>query len=182
MRLFFAVFPPPEVQKLAYRAADPLRIGHDAVAWVKRENLHVTMRFLGEVEDAAAEKAAGAMRETAAARTRFGAALGGFGAFPTAKRARVIWVGMLQGAEPMRLLAGALDDALTRQGFEPSDQAFEPHLTLGRVRAAGDWTTRLLDAPSVEARFQVDRLRLVRSVLSPGGSTYEVIGEAPLKE
>ena len=181
MRLFFAVFPPPNVQQIAYRAADPLRVGHDAVAWVKRENLHFTMRFLGEVEDAAAERAAGAMREAAAARPRFGVALGGFGAFPTAKRARVIWIGMIQGAEPMRMLAGSLDAALTRQGFEPSDQTFEPHLTMGRVRAAGDWTTRLVDAPTVEARFQVDRLLLVRSVLTPGGSTYDMIGEATLK-
>src|SRR5512134_1285875 len=125
MRLFIAVFPPPDVQQAAYRAADPLRIGHDAVAWVKRENLHYTMRFLGEVDDAAAERAAGAMREAAATRQRFGAALGGFGAFPSAKRARVLWVGMVQGAEPMRLLASALDEALTRHGFEPADQAFE---------------------------------------------------------
>jgi len=180
MRLFLAVFPPPDVQQLAYRAADPLRIGHDAVAWVKRENLHFTMRFLGEVEDAAAEQAASAMREAAAARARFGAALGGFGAFPSAKRARVLWIGMLQGAEPMRLLAGALDEALSRHGFEPSDQAFEPHLTVGRVRAAGDWTARLIDAPTVEARFQVDRLRLVKSTLASGGSRYEPVAEGML--
>jgi 2'-5' RNA ligase len=157
-----------------------MRIGHDAVAWVKRENLHYTMRFLGEVEDAAADRATAAMREAAASRQRFGAALGGFGAFPTAKRARVLWIGMLQGAEPMRLLARALDEALTKHGFEPADEAFEPHLTVGRVRAAGDWTARLIDAPTVEARFQVDRLRLVKSALEPGGSRYETIAEAVL--
>ena len=180
MRLFIAVFPPPDIQQAAYRGADPLRIGHDAVAWVKKENLHYTMRFLGEVEDAAAGRAGVAMREAAASRARFGAALGGFGAFPTAKRARVLWVGMLQGAEPMRLLASALDDALARHGFEPADQAFEPHLTVGRVRAAADWTARLIDTPTMEARFQVDRLLLVRSALAPGGSSYERIGEGML--
>ncbi len=181
MRLFIAVFPPPDVQQAAYRAADPMRLGHDAVAWVRRENLHYTMRFLGEVDDVAAARATAAMNEAAGSRPRFGAALGGFGAFPSARRARVLWLGMLQGAEPMRLLSRALDEALSRQGFEPPDQAFEPHLTVGRVRAAGDWTARLIDAPTVEARFQVDRLRLVKSTLVAGGSRYEPVAEAMLQ-
>jgi len=181
VRLFIAFFPPPEVQLLAYRAADPLRPGHDAVAWVKKESLHYTMRFLGDVDDKSAERAAEAMREAAASRARFGAALGGFGAFPSAKRARVLWIGMLQGAEPMRLLASALDQALMKKGFEPADEDFEPHLTVGRVRAPGDWTTRLLDAPTVEARFQVNALQLVKSVMAPGGSRYEKLAEAALK-
>jgi len=180
LRLFVAVFPPAEIQNAAYRAADPLRPGHDAVAWVKKENLHYTMRFLGEVDEEGAARAAAAMREAAASRAKFGAALGGFGAFPSAKRARVLWIGMMQGAEPMRLLAKALDESLTRHGFEPVEESFEPHLTVGRVRAPGDWTARLLDAPTVEARFQVDRLKLVKSVLSPGGSRYETMEEAAL--
>jgi len=180
VRLFIAVFPPPDVQNAAYRAADPLRPGHDAVAWVKKENLHYTMRFLGEVDDNAATKAAAAMREAAASRPRFAASLGGFGAFPSARRARVLWIGMLDGAEPMRQLASALEGSLERHGFEPGDERFEPHLTVGRVRAPGDWTARLLDVPTVEARFQVDRLLLVNSVLSPGGSRYERVEEAVL--
>lgn len=180
MRLFIAVFPPTDVQKVAYRAADSLRPGHDAVAWVKPGNLHYTMRFLGEVDAAGATRAGDAMREAAASRARFGATLGGLGAFPSARRARVLWVGMLQGDEPMRLLASALDQALVRHGFERADEAFEPHLTLGRVRAAGDWTARLLDAPTVEARFQVDRLQLVQSKLAAGGSLFETVAEALL--
>ena len=181
MRLFIAVFPPPDVQSIAYRAADPLRPGHDAVAWVRKGNLHYTMRFLGDVDEAGAVNAAAAMHEAAASRPRFAAVLGGFGAFPSAKRARVLWIGMLQGAEPMRLLASTLDQALVRHGFEAADESFEPHLTVGRVRVPGDWTTRLLDAPAAEARFQVDRLQLVKSVLAPGGSKYETIEEATLK-
>lgn len=180
MRLFLAVFPPAEVQQVAYRAADPLRIGHDAVAWVKRENLHYTMRFLGDHDDAGLARAKAAMRDAAGLRPRFGATLGGFGAFPSAKRARVLWIGMIQGAEPMRLLSSALDMALAKHGFDATEENFEPHLTVGRIRAPGDWTTRLLDAPTVEARFQVDRLQLVNSVLGSGGSTYDVMEEAPL--
>ena len=180
MRLFIAVFPPPGVQMAAYHAADPLRTSRDAVAWVKRDNLHYTMRFLGECEPGAVELASTAIREAVASRPRFGAALGGFGAFPNAKHARVLWIGTMQGAEPMRLLASALEESLVRHGFEPAEQEFEPHLTVGRVRTPGDWTTRLLDVPTVESRFQVDRLHLVKSTLAPGGAHYEPLVEGML--
>jgi 2'-5' RNA ligase len=180
MRLFIAVFPPADVQQTAYRAADPLRPGHDAVAWVRKENLHYTMRFLGEVDEDGAKRASEAMRAAAASRAKFGASLGGFGAFPSARRARVLWIAMLQGAEPMRLLASALDASLARRGFDAGDESFEPHLTVGRVRVPSDWTARLIDAPTVEARFQVDRLRLVKSALASGGSRYETIEEVEL--
>ena len=180
MRLFIAIFPPADVQMAAYHAADPLRTSRDAVAWVKRDNLHYTMRFLGECEPGAVERASAAMREAAVTRARFGASVGGFGAFPNAKRARVLWLGTLQGAEPMRHLASALEASLVQHGFEPAEQPFEPHLTVGRVRTPGDWTSRLLDVPTVESRFQVDRLRLVKSTLDPGGSRYEPLAEGML--
>lgn len=180
MRVFIAVFPPSEVQRTAERATQTLKGVRDAVSWVRADNLHYTMRFLGELDDAAVERAKLAMTKAAAAQPRFGAALGGFGAFPTAKKARVLWVGMLQGAEPMRLLATALDHELHAQRFERADDAFEPHLTLGRVRTPSDWTTRLIDAQMPEARFQVDRLWLVNSTLGAGGSRYEKLAEVLL--
>jgi 2'-5' RNA ligase len=171
------------MQSTAWHAVDPLRVGRgDSVSWVRQENLHYTMRFLGEVDDDGAARAGVAMREAAASRGRFGAVLGGFGAFPTAKKARVLWIGMTHGAESMRLLAEALELALKKQRFERADQPFEPHLTVGRVRMPGDWTARLIDAPGVEARFQVDRLWLMQSALGSGGSRYERIGEAPLAQ
>ena len=180
MRVFIAVYPPPEVQRTAESATRPLKAVRDAVSWVRADNLHYTMRFLGEQDDAAVARAKLAMQKAAAAQARFGAVLGGFGAFPTAKKARVLWIGMLQGAEPMRLLATALEHELRAQGFERADDAFEPHLTVGRVRTPGDWTTRLIDATTPEVRFQVDRLWLVQSELGAGGSRYEKLAEAPL--
>ena len=181
MRLFIAVYPPPEMQAAAWRAADTLRASRgEPVSWVKEQDLHCTMRFLGEVEDAAADRAAQAMKDAATEHTRFGATLGGFGAFPTARAARVLWIGMVHGAEPMRLLARSLEHALRKQGFERADDAFEPHLTVGRVRKPGDWTQRLIDAPTIEARFQVDRLVLVSSVLERSGARHQRLREASL--
>jgi len=184
MRLFIAVYPPPEMQAAAWHAADSLRAsrGAESVSWVRQDDLHCTMRFLGEVDDAGATRASQAMAEAAGQHTRFGATLGGFGAFPTAKAARVLWIGMTHGAEPMRLLARSLEQALRKQEFERADDAFEPHLTVGRVRRPADWTARLIDAPTIEARFQVDRLVLVSSVLEKSGARHERLRESALKE
>jgi 2'-5' RNA ligase len=180
MRLFIAVFPPPELQAVAWRAAEPLRVGRDAVSWVRAENLHFTLRFLGELDASGAARATDAMLAAAAAHARFGATVGGFGAFPTARRARVLWIGMLHGAEPMRLLATSLEHALKQHGFERADESFEPHLTVGRLRTAADWTARLIETPTVEARFQVSRVQLLKSTTGGVGSTYELLSEAHL--
>jgi 2'-5' RNA ligase len=80
----------------------------------------------------------------------------------------------------MRALAETLARELDARGFEPDEHAFSPHLTLGRVRVPGDWTSPLLTAPPLDVPFEVTRIELVRSTLARGGSRYDVVGEAPL--
>lgn len=179
-RLFLAVFPSPEAQAAAARACEALRSPGDGVSWVKRENLHYTLRFLGDLGADGARRAAEAAREAAAAHAPFEAALGGLGCFPNARRARVVWVGLAEGDAPLRALAGSLEEALRRAGFGRADKPFASHLTVGRVRESADWSARLAAARAPEARFAVDRLLLVKSTLSPRGSIYEVASEARL--
>jgi len=189
MRLFLAVFPPPEVQRAAYAVIETLRRPGDGVSWVKQENLHYTMRFLGEVGADGARRAAEAATEAAARSPRFSATLGGLGAFPNARRARVIWVGMTEGAEALVALARDLDRALAKRGFGAADRPFSAHLTLGRVReqrpASGggpDWTETLVSTPGAAGRFAVDRLCVVESQLNPKGSIYTVRAEGALAQ
>lgn len=180
LRLFLAVFPPPEAQAAVARACEVLRAPGDGVSWVKRENLHYTLRFLGDLGADGARRAGEAAREAAAAHAPFEAALGGFGCFPNARRARVVWVGLAGGDEPLRALAGSLEEALKRGGFGRADRPFASHLTVGRVREPADWSAKLAGARAPEGRFRVERLLLVRSTLSPRGSLYEVAAEAKL--
>ncbi len=179
-RLFLAVFPPPEAQAAAARACEALRSPGDGVSWVKRENLHYTMRFLGDLGADGARRAGEAAREAATEHAAFEAALGAFGVFPNGRRARVIWIGLEEGGEAMRALARSLEEALKRRGFGRADRPFEPHLTVGRLRTPADWTGRVAGAPAIEARFTVDRLLLVKSTLSPRGSIYEPVHEGRL--
>ena len=184
MRLFFAVFPPPEVQRAAFALEESLRRPGDGVSWVKLENLHYTLRFLGELGESGLRRAAAAAAEATAGRPAFEAALGPPGAFPNPRRARVLWASMTEGAEAMGDLARALEQALRRGGFDRADKPFSPHLTLARVRAADqDWTARLareVFPAGAVTRFRVDRLLLMESQLSPRGSTYTVREQAVL--
>jgi len=184
MRLFLAVFPPRATQTLAGGVIEKLRMPGDRVSWVAPQNLHYTMRFIGEVGADGARRIEEAAREAAASQTRFGAALGPPGAFPTAKRARVLWLGVNQGNEPFAKLAHALESALERRGFQPEGRDFTAHLTLGRVREPGrDWTAELTQASAPEgadARFGVEAIDVVESQLTKEGSVYTVRARAPL--
>jgi 2'-5' RNA ligase len=182
MRIFLAVFPSAEAQRAVHAAAEVLKRPGDGVSWVKRENLHYTLRFMGDLGADGLSRVTEAAEEAAKSGAPFAAALGALGAFPGARRARVLWVGMTEGDERLTAVARALEAALARRGFDRADHPFSAHLTIGRVREPrADWTERLA-AVRVEPapRFTVDRLCVVESRLSPHGSTYTVVHEARL--
>jgi 2'-5' RNA ligase len=184
MRLFLAVVPPPATQALAASVIDALRSPGDGVSWVKPDNLHYTVRFIGEVGEDGARRVGEAAREASAAVPRFEATLGSAGAFPDAKRARVLWLGLAAGDAPFAKLARALEAALARRGFAPESRGFNAHLTLGRVREPRDWTAALagVGAPVADAaRFAVDALQVIVSRLSSRGSIYTVRERAELR-
>jgi 2'-5' RNA ligase len=189
MRVFLAVFPPPESVQLAFAAGQRVRAAAgDAagrVSWVKLDNLHYTLKFLGEIGEDGARRAAEGAREAAASWRAFDVTLGAPGAFPNGRRARVLWLGLESGAGQFTELARRLDQSLATRGFEREKRAFSPHLTLGRVRDEGhDWTAALAACASLAAepgaRFRVGAIRVMQSTLSPGGSIYAVLEEAPL--
>jgi 2'-5' RNA ligase len=162
MRLFLAVFPPPETQSLAHDAAAALKraaaaegMGEKTVSWVRLENLHYTLRFIGEVGEDGADRITLAANEAASSVAAFGVTLGGLGAFPRPRDARVLWVGLARGADPFRDLARGLD-----------------------------WTHSLARLNSLEndsaASFTVSRISVVVSHLSPKGSHYDIRAEAAL--
>jgi 2'-5' RNA ligase len=189
MRVFLAVFPPPEAVALAFDAAQRVResAGSAAgrVSWIRRDNLHYTLKFLGEIGEDGARRAAEGAREAAASLPAFDVTLGAPGAFPNGRRARVLWLGLERGEPEFKALGRAVDVALAKRGFDREKRAFSPHLTIGRVRDDGfDWTEALAATPplglSPAARFRVDAVRVMKSTLSSGGSIYEVLAEASL--
>jgi RNA 2',3'-cyclic 3'-phosphodiesterase len=184
MRLFLALNLPPDERARLHRAAAPLRDAGLPVRWVAEDALHVTVRFLGEVSDAAVPGITRAAEQAAAGSEAFTLVLAGLGAFPGLRRPRILWVG---AAAPPALAAlhGTLDAALAPLGWPPEERPFHPHVTLGRARErarAADFAR--LDALAAglafEARVAVGTLELMRSRLAPAGVQYDVVARLPL--
>lgn len=176
MRLFIGLPLPPAYQEGLARlrqAMAPLLASR--LAWTRPGNWHLTLKFLGEVDDvqlpAVATALAGLAWEPFALRA------GGAGAFPNDQRPRVLWLGLTQGAEACARLAAAVEGSLTPLGFSPETREFRPHLTIARVQDAkrDSWGEALDVARAAHwPDLVMERLVLWQSVLGPHGPRYTV--------
>lgn len=152
--------------------------------WVKPENLHFTLRFLGHISDAELDRVRRATREAAGRIRTFTISLAGLGAFPSPRRPQVVWVGAEEGADHLQALAAHLDDALARERFPREPRGFTPHLTLARVREPrlrGDLGRVLGQFEAEEVGEQEVRAVVVmESLLRPQGPIYTPVEEVPL--
>jgi RNA 2',3'-cyclic 3'-phosphodiesterase len=147
-------------------------------------NLHLTVKFLGEVAEDRVEAIAGALTGAVARVGAFDAQVEGLGAFPSAARPRVVWAGVTAGAGALGDVAGRVDEALDALGFAREARPFSPHITLGRVRQPGR-APALTEALRGAAerpfgRFRVTRASLMRSELSTRGTRYTELAAASL--
>jgi RNA 2',3'-cyclic 3'-phosphodiesterase len=158
-----------------------LRALAPAVAWVARDNVHLTLKFLGGVEAGRLDAIAAALAEAATASAAFELEVRDLGAFPSRTRPRVLWAGVGEGAEAAASLAGRIDSVLARLDVPPESRAFSAHVTLGRVRVPRP-NPRLAEAlgGGVFGRQGVDHLSLMRSDLSPRGARYTELAVLPL--
>lgn len=152
------------------------------MAWVTPGNLHVTLKFLGQVDEARVPAVAGALAAAALGHRVFDVVVRGLGAFPTPVRPRVLWAGLEGDAGRLRALAESVDAACAGLEFPPETRAFAPHVTLGRAREPRRQPAlaAALAGPADFGRVRVDRVALMRSELSPGGSRYTELAALPL--
>ena len=143
------------------------------VAWVPAANLHVTLKFLGQLDEARVAAIADALGSAASRADPFDVDFRGLGAFPTTSRPRVVWAG-LEGGRALGALAGAVDAALAALGLPREPRPFAAHVTLGRVRAPrrNPALAEALARPADFGRLAVTRVSLMRSDLRPGGARY----------
>ncbi len=174
MRLFVALNLTKKERDRIYRACKILRECELPVRWVDPEHYHVTLKFLGEVTDDRRVGVQDALDHVAATTVNLDLAVEVFGAFPTIRRPRVIWVG-IEPSPALRCLKQDVEWALMACGFERETRAFHPHLTLGRADAQdGAGAFRGLDDKAANLTYQgqvtVRKLDLMRSQLSKGGA------------
>ena len=182
MRAFVAIFPPPELQAAVTGALETVQRLDDKVRWVRPENIHLTLKFLGNVQEETLGNLGAALEETCAGHKPFDIGLVRLGAFPSARRARILWIGVDAGSDQLRALAADLESALIPLGFEREKRAFTPHLTLGRIRSRPVNFDGLPTTIGGDLRFRVRHIELIESSLSPEGAIYRTIQAFALKE
>lgn len=189
MRVFVAIDIGDAVRREVTRVITTLSAKLEAVkkppkvAWVKPQALHVTIKFLGEVEEPGVERLK-TLLAAPIAMAPFTIDWRGIGTFPSPRHPRALWIGVANGAAPLAALEAEVSRRIAGdKAFELEDRAFTPHLTLGRVKMAGegvDWP-KLLQAVEVkQVSSFVDRVTLYRSQLSQFGPNYTGLVSAPL--
>lgn len=180
MRAFVAVFPPPEIRSALIDAARRLPVAGE-VRWVRPANVHLTLKFLGEVPEDDLGRVAEALGPVRDRHEPFEVEPSGFGAFPSTRRGRILWAGIGEGSERLRALAGDVEASLEPLGFEPEARIFTPHLTLGRARTRPVALTSPEPPPTVPG-FSVRQMELVKSEPGEAGTTYSTLATYLLSE
>ena len=180
LRLFVAVSLPRSHLERVAEATQDLRARWPAARWMKTENQHITLKFLGSTPPERVDGVRAATRDVARNHEASAVALSDLGVFPGPRRARVLWIGLDDPGDLLTSLARALDAALQPLGYEPEKRPFHPHLTLARFRTperlGGDLPVLGLDLEPVV----IESVELFRSHLHPKGARYEVLESFPL--
>ena len=150
--------------------------------WVRPENWHLTLKFLGDTPEGAVKAITDSLRaHVSGPHPPFSIEVGGLGGFPRLSKMRVFWVGVREGKEPLIELAESAHKACVEAGYPGDNKKFQPHLTLARAKSgpvsvdvpkelySGSWGTQ-----------EVEGVALVESTLGPGGAKYEVLERIPL--
>jgi RNA 2',3'-cyclic 3'-phosphodiesterase len=179
MRLFVAVNIPDELKEKIACLKEKLRLSGADVKWVKKENFHITLKFLGEVAEEKIEGICLALKKTAQGDGPFEILFKGLGAFPDKKRPRVVWLGIENGKERLANIFKNIDVELESMGFKKETREFASHITLGRARSGKNIISLVNKIESLEASvigvFKAEKVDLMSSVLYSSGPVYECL-------
>ena len=183
IRSFIALELTGEIQDELAQIQDELKKSGADVKWVNPSGIHLTLKFLGNVNLESLKKIKQIINQLAKEHRRFELEISQLGAFPKIEYPRIIWVGIGQGKEDAAALAKALEQDLANLGFLPEKRVFSPHLTLGRVRSPRNRAQlkELLQSTSFSQKtMQAKKLILFKSTLTKQGAIYQSLYEAKL--
>jgi 2'-5' RNA ligase len=185
MRSFIAIEVPLEVKSALAAMQRDLRATNADVSWTNCENIHLTLKFLGEIDKQQFCEIEKVCSEVAASCSSFALNINSAGVFPNVRHPRVLWVGLDGQTEILEQLQETLDRRLVSIGFDPEEKDFCPHLTLGRVKSSKNVRELVASAevytlPTLS--FAVQEIVLMKSDLHPAGAQYTELAKATLKK
>lgn len=184
MRAFIAIELPEEIRREIAYIQEELKQAEADVKWVIPENIHLTLKFLGNVPDDKIEKIKTTLDIIATAHKKFETSLFKIGVFPKLEYPRVVWIGVDKNCALIEEIASKVEDKCESIGFPKEDRPFSAHLTIGRVRSPknkGVLKEKMLSISVKPHSFIVDKLMLFQSTLTPKGPIYTTLHQFPLR-
>jgi 2'-5' RNA ligase len=189
IRSFIAIELPQELKLALARLQEKLKsAGNAPVKWVDPGNIHVTLKFLGDVSAEITGKITSALEEAVRGTRPFNIEVSGIGVFPNMRRVQIVWVGLAGELEKLGQLQQRIETGLIPLGFKAESRSFTPHLTLARVRdyAGPDERQKLgqlIAGMSFDTKYKIDvnAIHLMRSQLTREGPIYSRISTVALK-
>lgn len=175
VRLFVALVFPDEIKSALGALIDDLRPHARGIKWVEAKNIHLTLKFIGEVPQGKVERISAALSEVLAGRKKFVGRIVGCGGFPDLRRPRVLWAGM-ENADPAVEMSRDINHKLIPIGIKSEKKKLSPHLTLGRIKKPSDLSALASYMESLKfdaGSVILDKVALVKSTLTPSGPIYE---------
>ena len=180
VRTFVCIEIPGSIKQRIDRLQEELRRIKAQVSWAKPGNIHLTLKFLGDVEASRIDRVHKAVARAVTGIGPFRIEVEGAGCFPSPRSPRVLWIGLSQIPEALKQLSARIEDELAREGFPKEKRKFSPHLTIGRVKNGAFKTARVfgkaLEAEAKKigrvAEWESCALHLMRSEMTPQGSIY----------
>lgn len=185
MRTFIAVEPPGSLrEEIGRLTAQHFESQLPGFRWVRPENIHLTLRFLGEIDPARLDSLTQAVAVAASKFAPFKLTVESLGFFGSQKRPRVVWLG-LSDFQQLSALAEEVESAVAEAGFGRADKPFKAHLTLARMKRPParppDWERIRSVLPSGWPEWRVTRVEIIKSTLTPSGPIYETLARCPLE-
>jgi len=182
MRTFIAIEISETIRNALVQIQSHLKYSGADVKWVEKDNIHLTLKFLGEISEEKTEKIKTILDSIAKEAKPFEMTVKEIGAFPKIEYPRVIWVSLDKGRDESKILAEKIDEALSKIGFQKETRPFASHLTIGRVRSAKNKAALKEKMTSCEllsiSPYSVSSVILFQSTLTPKGSIYAKLHEA----
>jgi RNA 2',3'-cyclic 3'-phosphodiesterase len=175
VRTFICIELPEEIQDRIDALQDRLKQVEASVSWVRSGNIHLTLKFLGDVPPSKIAGICSAVENAIQGEEVFPVEVGGTGCFPSARSPRVLWVGVGSPTEALKHLQTSIEKGLEAIGFAREPRPFSPHLTLGRVKSqrnARRLVEALTEAGFAKLSFQAEEIVVMRSDLKATGAAY----------
>ena len=186
IRIFIAIEIPSSIKEKISDFQEELKKEHARISWVKPDNIHITLKFLGNVTEDKIDAIGNAVEIAVAQIKSFQIEITNVGAFPNYEKPRVIWVGAQSESDLLKITAKQIDNELHQLGFELEKRSFKAHLTLGRVKGLhgiDGVINKLKQGQGFKGgSFKVHEIVVMRSDLKPTGAVYTSLKRITIKE